>query len=75
MIAVRTRRKRGHSTGFLVSVIGSKEITKPLGTSDRAEAVTRCRLEGVRLDAEWSALSSTSKRCAPPPRRLSAPRS
>ena len=35
-----------------VSVIGSKEFTKALGTSDRAEAITRCRLDGVRLDAE-----------------------
>lgn len=40
----------------LISLVGKSEVTKALGTSDRAEAVTRCRLEGVRLDHEWQAL-------------------
>jgi hypothetical protein len=44
----------------LVSIIGKSEITKALGTSDRSEAVERCRLDGVRLDHEWSALRATS---------------
>ncbi|MGF6921744.1 DUF6538 domain-containing protein [Paraburkholderia sp. 40] len=45
----------------LVSILGKSEITKALRTSDRAEAITRCRLEGVRLDAEWSALRAASQ--------------
>lgn len=44
----------------LIAVIGKREVVRALGTSNRAEAVWRCRLEGVRMDAEWDAL-----RCKP----------
>ncbi|MDR5779165.1 site-specific integrase [Caballeronia sp. LZ065] len=40
----------------LIAVIGKHELVRALGTADRSEAVRRCRLEGVRIDAEWSAL-------------------
>lgn len=40
----------------LIAVLGRREVVRALGTGDRAEAVRRCRLEGVRLDAEWAAL-------------------
>ncbi|MEW9581021.1 DUF6538 domain-containing protein [Paraburkholderia sp. DGU8] len=45
----------------LVSILGKPEITKALRTSDRAEAIARCRLEGVPLDSEWSALRAASQ--------------
>ncbi|CAB3731332.1 DUF6538 domain-containing protein [Paraburkholderia rhynchosiae] len=45
----------------LVSVVGSKEITKALGTSDRATACVQCRLESIRLDVGWSALRAAAE--------------
>jgi hypothetical protein len=52
----------------LVSILGKSEVTKALHTSDRAEAVTRCRAEGVRLDTEWTALRQTREPVAVEPR-------
>lgn len=45
----------------LISLVGKSEVTKALGTSDRSEAVTLCRAEGVRLDTEWQALRVSVK--------------
>jgi integrase len=42
----------------LVSVLGKKEITKALGTSERAEAVRLCRAEGLRLDQLFASARS-----------------
>ncbi|HKR44038.1 MAG TPA: site-specific integrase [Paraburkholderia sp.] len=44
----------------LISVVGKQEFVRALGTADRAEAVRRCRLEGVRMDNEWAALRGES---------------
>ena len=43
----------------LVSILGKSEVTKALGTSNLEDAKRLCRLEGSRLDAEWSALRHT----------------
>jgi integrase len=45
----------------LIPVLGYKEFSKALGTSDYAEAVTRCRREGVRLDNEWAAVRASTQ--------------
>lgn len=45
----------------LVPVLGKTEISKALGTSDRAAACVLCRLESIRLDAEWSALRAAAQ--------------
>jgi integrase len=66
----------------LVPILGKTEFSKALGTSDYAESVRRCRLEGVRLDAEWAALRAASQaapvpgsvRVAPPETETDCPR-
>jgi integrase len=50
----------------LISIVGRREVVRALGTSDRAEAVWRCRLEGVRLDAEWAAIRGKPAAFLPP---------
>jgi len=50
----------------LLAVVGRREVVRALGTSDRAEAVWRCRVEGVRLDAEWAALRGQPRPSIPP---------
>lgn len=37
----------------LIEHYGRREIVRALGTSDRKEAVRRCRIEGVKLDEEF----------------------
>jgi integrase len=39
----------------LQTIVGQKEVTKALGTGDRAEALRRAALMRVALDAEWDA--------------------
>jgi integrase len=50
----------------LISLVGKSEVTKALGTSDRAEAVALCRAEGVRLDTEWQALRTQQTQATKP---------
>lgn len=45
----------------LVPILRKTEFSKALGTSDYAEAVKRCREEGVRLDNEWAELRAASQ--------------
>ena len=45
----------------LVEVLGRTEITKALGTSDRAEAKKRHAVEWVRLDTEFEAARKATK--------------
>ncbi|MFM0037105.1 DUF6538 domain-containing protein [Paraburkholderia strydomiana] len=54
----------------LIPIVGKREVVRALGTSARTVAVALCRLEGVRMDAEWDALRSTPHL---PPNKLTLP--